>query len=141
VPPRARRFEFGSTPPELDGFLAETWVGSGRNRNRIRSSGQTDHTVFFRNWGSSSIGTSVVSNAEQPPLSYPKLNGNGRWPVGVKNVPPKTKIRKVEQLDHNGTSCARGNQHKMILDGTFTTGFYPGARKYKSTVTLVVRCD
>ena len=141
MPPRARRFEFGSAPPELDGFLAETWVGSGRNRNRIRPSGENDHTVHFRNWGPSEVRTLVVSRAEQGSLCYPKLEGDSCWPVGIDSVPPGGNIRKVEPLGHNETRCRRGNQHEVVLDGTFTAGFHPGARTFKSKVTLVVRCD
>ena len=109
-------------------------------RNRIRPSDQKDHFVYIRNWGASEIGASIVSKAERPNLSYVDLVDH-TWNVGIDSISSNEEVTKVEQLRHDNKSCRRRNQHKVVLEGKFTTGFYPGAREYQSEVTLMLRCN
>jgi hypothetical protein len=140
MPLRGKRFEFGSSPPELEGFWAETRVGSAVRRNRIGPTAQKDHNVFFRNLAADEIDTSVVSRADYPRLSYVDLDDHRCWVVAVDSVATDEDITQVALLRHDDTSCRHGNQHKVVLQGTFQA-MYPGAPPHSSTVTLVLRCN
>lgn len=141
MPFRGKRFEFGSSPSELEGFRAETRVGSAIRRSRIGPTDQKDHNVFFRNLAADEIETSVVSTADYPRLAYVDLDDHKCWVVEVESVATDEDITKVALLRHDDTSCRHGNQHKVVLQGTFRAK-YPGAPpSHSSAVTLVLRCN
>jgi hypothetical protein len=136
----AKLFEFASDPDEIEGFAAATRVGSAVRRNRIKPTQQDDHTVYFRNWAPEEVFTTVVSTPDYPRLEYPNCADNRFWPVDLDSVPTEVAIQKVELLGHDAQNCRPGNEHKVTLKGTFRAA-HPGARPYRATVTLVLRCN
>lgn len=138
MPLHAKRFD--SLPPELDGFRAETWVGSAVRRNRVKPTDQKDHHVYLRNWGADEVNTEVSAKAECPRLVYVDLKDQCCWPVDVPSVSSDEEITKVEKLRHDGMSCSVGNQHRVVLEGKFGSRL-PGAPEYVGKIILVLRCN